>query len=118
MPHSRPAEKRGGAWVSEVVNQSRLFAAPGSHVRLPVAHVVCNQASPIGDKPSLMTFREVGRWGTNHCTTAPCCSTLLYPIPCCTHVLGPQVETLFHEFGHAMQLMMTTVEEGLVSGFR
>ena len=27
--------------------------------RLPVAHVVCNQNPPIGDEPSLMTFREV-----------------------------------------------------------
>lgn len=28
-------------------------------VRLPVAHMVCNQTPPVGDKPSLMTFREV-----------------------------------------------------------
>jgi oligopeptidase A len=35
-------------------------------------------------------------------------------VPC-----GPQeVETLFHEFGHALQHMLTTVEEGLVSGIR
>lgn len=85
-PYSRPAEKRGGAWMAEVVGQSRLFAPPGSNVRLPVAHMVCNQTQPIGDKPSLMTFREV--------------------------------ETLFHEFGHALQHMMTQVEEGMVSGIR
>ncbi|MEW5307298.1 MAG: hypothetical protein WDW36_009705 [Sanguina aurantia] len=85
-PYSRPAEKRGGAWMAEVVGQSRLFAPEGSSVRLPVAHMVCNQISPIGDKPSLMTFREV--------------------------------ETLFHEFGHALQHMLTQVEEGMVSGIR
>jgi len=85
-PYSRPAEKRGGAWMAEVVGQSRLFAPPGAAVRLPVAHMVCNQTQPIGDKPSLMTFREV--------------------------------ETLFHEFGHALQHMLTTVEEGLASGIR
>ena len=34
------AEKRGGAWMDEVVGQSRLFAEPGSDVRLPVAHMV------------------------------------------------------------------------------
>jgi hypothetical protein len=28
------------------------------------------------------------------------------------------VETLFHEFGHALQHMMTTVDEGLVAGIR
>lgn len=51
------AEKRGGAWMDEVAGQSRLFAAPGESVRLPVAHMVCNQTPPIGDQPSLMTFR-------------------------------------------------------------
>lgn len=45
--------------------------------------MVCNQTPPIGDQPSLMTFREV--------------------------------ETLFHECGHALQHMLTTVDEGLVS---
>ncbi|KAJ9507608.1 hypothetical protein QJQ45_019220 [Haematococcus lacustris] len=85
-PYSRPAEKRGGAWMAEVVGQSKLFAPPGQAVRLPVAHMVCNQMPPIGSQPSLMTFREV--------------------------------ETLFHEFGHALQHMLTEVELGLVSGIR
>ncbi len=39
------------------MGQSRLLAGPGEAVRLPVAHMVCNQTPPIGDKPSLMTFR-------------------------------------------------------------
>lgn len=60
-----------------------MLAPAGQPVRLPVAHMVCNQTPPIGDKPSLMTFREV--------------------------------ETLFHECGHALQHMLTTVDEGLVS---
>lgn len=85
-PYSRPAEKRGGAWMAEVVGRSALLAPTGAKARLPVAHMVCNQMVPLGDKPSLMTFREV--------------------------------ETLFHEFGHACQHMLTTVEEGLVSGIR
>eukprot|EP00882_Tetradesmus_deserticola_P020535 GHRQ01022185.1.p1 GENE.GHRQ01022185.1~~GHRQ01022185.1.p1 ORF type:complete len:423 (+),score=233.68 GHRQ01022185.1:219-1487(+) len=89
-PYSRPAEKRGGAWMAEVVGRSRLLppaagSAPGSP-RLPVAHMVCNQSPPVDGQPSLMTFREV--------------------------------ETLFHEFGHALQHMLTTVDEGLVAGIR
>ncbi|KAG2500627.1 hypothetical protein HYH03_001394 [Edaphochlamys debaryana] len=84
--YSRPAEKRGGAWMAEVVGQSALLAAPGQAVRLPVAHMVCNQMEPVGTKPSLMTFREV--------------------------------ETLFHEFGHALQHMLTEVREGMASGIR
>jgi len=85
-PYSRPEEKRGGAWMAEVVGRSSLLAPPGSSVRLPVAHMVCNQSPPLGDQPSLMTFREV--------------------------------ETLFHEFGHALQHMLTDVDEGLVAGIR
>ncbi|HEY9764018.1 MAG TPA: M3 family metallopeptidase [Trichocoleus sp.] len=73
-PYSRPAEKRGGAWMDDCVNRGKL----GSSVRLPVAYLVCNQAPPVDGKPSLMTFRDV--------------------------------ETLFHEFGHGLQHMLTTVD--------
>lgn len=72
-PYSRPAEKRGGAWMDDCVNRGKL----GNSVRLPVAYLVCNQAPPVDGKPSLMTFRDV--------------------------------ETLFHEFGHGLQHMLTTV---------
>ncbi|XP_059429444.1 organellar oligopeptidase A, chloroplastic/mitochondrial-like isoform X1 [Corylus avellana] len=83
-PYSRPSEKRGGAWVSEVVGRSRALSHDGMSPRLPIAHVVCNQTPPLAGKPSLMTFREV--------------------------------ETVFHEFGHALQHMLTKQDEGLVSG--
>jgi oligopeptidase A len=85
-PYSRPSEKRGGAWMDEVFGRSRVLAQDGSSVRLPIAHMVCNQTPPVGDKPSLMTFREV--------------------------------ETVFHEFGHALQHMLTKQDEGLVAGIR
>ena len=58
-PYSRPSEKRGGAWVSEVVGRSRALSHDGTLPRLPIAHVVCNQTPPLAGKPSLMTFREV-----------------------------------------------------------
>jgi oligopeptidase A len=80
-PYSRPADKRGGAWVAGCLDRKRR--ADGS-LRLPVAYVVCNQAPPVDGQPSLMTFREV--------------------------------ETLFHEFGHALQHMLTTVEETEAAG--
>ncbi|XP_042990125.1 probable cytosolic oligopeptidase A [Carya illinoinensis] len=85
-PYTRPSEKKGGAWMDEVVGRSRVLSCDGSSVRLPVAHMVCNQSPPVGNKPSLMTFREV--------------------------------ETVFHEFGHALQHMLTKEDEGLVSGIR
>ncbi|RID68258.1 hypothetical protein BRARA_C00429 [Brassica rapa] len=85
-PYSRPSEKRDGAWMDEVFSRSRVMSQKGSSVRLPVAQMVCNQTPPVGDKPSLMTFREV--------------------------------ETVFHEFGHALQHMLTKEDEGLVAGIR
>lgn len=77
-PYSRPAEKRGGAWMDECIGR-----APG---RDPVAYLVCNQAPPVDGKPSQMTFREV--------------------------------ETLFHEFGHGLQHMLTKIEQPMASGIR
>ncbi len=83
-PYSRPAEKRGGAWMNSLHGRSKACAAPGEPIRLPVAYICCNQTPPSSDKPSLMSFDEV--------------------------------QTLFHEFGHALQHMLTTVDCGLASG--
>ncbi|KAF1861777.1 hypothetical protein Lal_00026217 [Lupinus albus] len=85
-PYSRPSEKRQGAWMDEVFARSRVLSRNGTSTRLPVAHMVCNQSPPVGNKPSLMTFLEV--------------------------------ETVFHEFGHALQHMLTKQDEGLVAGIR
>ncbi|MEM7796934.1 MAG: M3 family metallopeptidase [Cyanobacteria bacterium P01_C01_bin.118] len=81
-PYSRPAEKRGGAWMDECIVRSHTD--PEQPARLPVAYLVCNQSPPIDGKPSLMTFREV--------------------------------ETLFHEFGHGLQHMLTQVDDPGAAG--
>ncbi|KAJ9564447.1 hypothetical protein OSB04_000413 [Centaurea solstitialis] len=91
-PYSRPSEKQGGAWMDEVFARSRVCSRDKTSVRLPVAHIVCNQMPPIGDKPSLMFF----------------CQNLCYD----------RVSTIFHEFGHALQHMLTKQDEGLVAGIR
>ena len=54
-PYSRPAEKRGGAWMDDCINRAKQ----GDKVRLPVAYLVCNQTPPVDGQPSLMTFDEV-----------------------------------------------------------
>ena len=46
-PFARAAEKKGGAWMNEVCARSRAMASEGSTVRLPVAHMVCNQSPPV-----------------------------------------------------------------------
>ena len=83
-PYSRPAEKRGGAWMADCLGRSTTLAGPGEAVRLPIAYLVCNGTPPVGERPSLMTFREV--------------------------------ETLFHEFGHGLQHMLTTVDRDGAAG--
>jgi oligopeptidase A len=79
-PFSRPENKRGGAWMDTCLPRRRFKG----QIELPVAHLVCNGTPPVGDTPSLMTFREV--------------------------------ETLFHEFGHGLQHMLTTVDEADAAG--
>jgi oligopeptidase A len=83
-PYSRPAEKRGGAWMDFAINRKRYVEDSVSKVRLPVAYLVCNQSPPVDGKPSLMNFYEV--------------------------------ETLFHEFGHGLQHMLTTVDYSGAAG--
>jgi len=83
-PYSRPAEKRGGAWMGYCINRAKQVENGSSTVRLPVAYLVCNQSPPVDGKPSLMTFSEV--------------------------------ETLFHEFGHGLQHMLTTVDYTSAAG--
>ena len=81
-PYSRPENKQGGAWMDVCLGRRRDPVT--GELQLPVAHLVCNSTPPVGDKPSLMTFREV--------------------------------ETLFHEFGHGLQHMMTTVDYSDAAG--
>jgi peptidyl-dipeptidase Dcp len=60
---SRPS-KRGGAWMSNFVTQSKLYN------KKPVIYNVCNYPKPTKGEPALLTYDEV--------------------------------ETMFHEFGHAL----------------
>src|SRR5690554_2130000 len=60
---ARPS-KRGGAWMSNFVTQSKLYD------RKPVIYNVCNYPKPSEGNPALLTYDEV--------------------------------ETMFHEFGHAL----------------
>jgi len=65
------ASKRGGAWMSEFRQQSKV---DGKDIR-PVIYNVGNFSKPTADEPSLLSFDEVN--------------------------------TLFHEFGHALHGMMS-----------
>ena len=83
-PYSRPAEKRGGAWMNDCIGRAKMTVEGKTETRLPVAYLTCNQTPPVDDKPSLMTFGEV--------------------------------TTLFHEFGHGLQHMLTTIDYSGAAG--
>lgn len=76
--YSRPAEKRGGAWMDTCLNRGKEVENGEVIPRLPVAYLQCNQSPPVDGQPSLMTFDDVN--------------------------------TLFHEFGHGLQHLLTTVD--------
>ena len=78
--YSRPGEKRGGAWMDNCLDR-RIIDGENRH---PVVYLNANGTPPVGDRPSLMSFREV--------------------------------TTLFHEFGHGLQGMLTTVDYPDVAG--
>jgi oligopeptidase A len=52
-PYSRPENKRGGAWMNDCIGKS-----DATDRDVPVAYLTCNGSPPVGDTPSLMTFRE------------------------------------------------------------
>ena len=79
-PYSRPAEKRGGAWMDSCL--SRRYV--DGELRHPVVYLCCNGTPPVDGRPSLMSFGEV--------------------------------TTLFHEFGHGLQGMLTTVDYSDAAG--
>jgi oligopeptidase A len=51
---ARP-NKRGGAWMDGCLSRAKLNGA----TQAPVAYLVCNFNSPVGDTPSLLTHSEV-----------------------------------------------------------
>ena len=81
---ARPG-KRPGAWMDDVRDR---WLRPEGSLQTPVAHLVCNFASPVvaggALRPALLTHDDV--------------------------------TTLFHEFGHGLQLMLTQIDDIGVSG--
>merc|ERR1719162_912516 len=75
--------------MNDVCGRSRAMAPPGMDARLPVAHMVTNQSPPVTNPDG---------------SVVPSLMTF------------SEVTTMFHECGHALQHMLTNVEEGAVAG--
>ena len=54
--HARPG-KHAGAWMDDV--QARWLRPDTGQLQLPMAHLVCNFAPPVGDRPALLTHDDV-----------------------------------------------------------
>ena len=57
-PYARPG-KRPGAWMDVVRCRWQRPDQAAAGLQTPVAHLVCNFASPVGDKPALLTHDDV-----------------------------------------------------------
>jgi oligopeptidase A len=55
-PYARPG-KRPGAWMDDV--RGRWKRPDNGETQTPVAHLVCNYAKGVGDKPALLTHDDV-----------------------------------------------------------
>ncbi len=98
-PYARD-DKRGGAWMDECIGRRHT----PSGLQLPAAYLTCNFAPPLNSsaegQPSSLA-RETGGGEPQ--------PALL------TH---DEVLTLFHEFGHGLQHLLTQVDEAAVAGIR
>jgi len=54
-PYARPG-KQSGAWMDD--SRAR-WRRPEGHLQLPVAHLICNYAPPVGGQPALLTHDDV-----------------------------------------------------------
>ena len=92
-PFSRPKEKNQGAWVDDCLPRRLLPPDESGHrtLQLPAAYIVCNIAPPAVDSASGDTGRA-------------------------QLMTFRDVETLFHEFGHAAHHVLTNVNYSFVAG--
>ena len=55
-PYARPENKRGGgAWTTPFLQRSRALG------QSPVVFMNCNLPPPVGTRPSLLPFKDVGK---------------------------------------------------------
>ena len=105
-PYVRSEEKRGGAWMDVCLGRSDVLQ------RKPVAYLVCNGSPPVKKAATSTTTTtsteeggEVGgEAGGEEGGMTPSLMTF------------SDVTTLFHEFGHGLQHMLTEVTRADAAG--
>ncbi|MEQ1484270.1 M3 family metallopeptidase [Methyloglobulus sp.] len=103
--YARP-KKRGGAWMDDCVGRKKTSGS----IQIPVAYLTCNFTPPIARDGGATTVP----YGCQH-SPHPCGSSAAAgrEPALLTH---DEITTLFHEFGHGLQHMLTKIDYLGVSG--
>lgn len=118
--YARPGTKQSGAWVQALADRARYRLEAS-----PAARAAAEIRSKGGNATKLYS-RQLAQQQADWLAQAP----LQLPVAILVSNQNPpaggrpslmtldEAETLFHEFGHALQAMLTTVEEPLAAGMR
>uniref|UniRef100_A0A383WQC2 oligopeptidase A n=1 Tax=Tetradesmus obliquus TaxID=3088 RepID=A0A383WQC2_TETOB len=117
--YARPGSKSGGAWENGIVSGAKLWLTP-SPAALRARQLPGGSSNPGFYTPELAAAQA--EWLDAAPQLLPAAIVVCNQSPPVAG--GPslmnlrEVETLFHEFGHASQDMLTTVKLGLAAGIR
>lgn len=118
--YARPGTKQGGAWVQSLADRAHYWREPS-----PAARAAAEIRARGGNSTKLYSA-QLAKEQADWLAKAP----LQLPVAVLVSNQNPpaggkpslmsldDAETLFHEFGHSLQAMLTQVKEPLVAGMR
>ncbi|KAF0690224.1 Aste57867_18371 [Aphanomyces stellatus] len=55
----RPGQKQGGSWMEAFTGRSKVLGTESQPIRAPAIGLILNFPAPVGDEPSLLSFKHV-----------------------------------------------------------
>jgi oligopeptidase A len=123
--YARPGQKEGGAWVQPFWDSARYYRAPSpAALALQAAAIAkpakANQTVSVQWTPKLA--QQTQAWLALAPKQIPLAILVSNQDPPAdgkpSLMTMDQAETVFHEFGHALQHLLTQASQGLMSGMR
>jgi oligopeptidase A len=123
--YARPGQKEGGAWVQPFWDSARYYRAPSPAALAMEAAATAkpakgNQTASVQWTPQLA--QQTAKWLDVAPKQIPLAMLVANQDPPAggkpSLMTMDQAETVFHEFGHALQHLLTTASQGLMSGMR
>lgn len=118
--YARPGTKQTGAWVQSLSDRARYWREAS-----PAARAAADIRSKGGNASRLYSeqlAKEQAEWLVKAPSGLPVAMLVSNQNPPAggkpSLMTMDEAETLFHEFGHALQAMLTTVKEPLAAGMR